>query len=208
MNEITGSFERGTLRHDRQNALWLGLLFIWVGSLLAITNNGWALDNTSLKGTYVIHDMQSAFGAMDPNGGWGSSDSSGFSRREVTFNGDGAWSGTSTTYELERQISEITVNMGGDLVLSNKFNVVVPTPSKEKIRGTYTVSGDGTGTVTNSKGTDPIFVSADGSVILLGTRHYNSADHYAWVSMGVGVKGVKKTWAPNGTPSTLLLLDD
>jgi hypothetical protein len=174
--------------HARQNGFWWVLLFIWVACLLTAGDQGWALDNTSLNGTYVIHDFQSAFGGVDANGGWGVSDSVGFSRTEVTFNGAGGWSGKSTNYELERQISEIVKNMGGDQALSDKFNVLVPTPDSETISGKYMVNRDGTGNITHDEGTEPLFVSADGSIVLLGKREYYSANHYAWLSMGLGVK--------------------
>jgi hypothetical protein len=186
--KIDAISETQTSRRARQNCLWWALFFLWVASLMTAADKGWALDNTSLKGTYVIHDLQSAFGGVDPNGGWGVSDSAAFSSTEVTFDGNGTWSGTSTSNELERQMTQITKDIGGDEVLSNKFNVLAPTPSSEANSGTYTVSGDGTGTVTHSEGTEPFFVSADGSVILMGNRNYNSANHYAWVSMSVGVK--------------------
>ena len=186
--KIDAFSETQTPRRAMQNGLWWRLFFLSVASLLTAADKGWALDNTSLNGTYVIYDIQSAFGGVDPNGGWGVSDSAAFSRTEVTFNGAGAWSGTSTSNELERQITEITKNLGGDQVLSNKFNVLVPTPDSETISGTYAVGNDGTGTITDAEGTEPLFVSADGSIILLGKREYNSANHHAWVSMGVGVK--------------------
>ena len=203
--KIDAFSETQTPRRAMQNGLWWGLFFLSVASLLTAADKGWALDNTSLNGTYVIYDIQSAFGGVDPNGGWGVSDSAAFGRIEVTFNGAGAWSGTSTSNELERQITEITKNLGGDQVLSNKFNVLVPTPDSEAISGTYTVSSDGTGTITHAEGTEPIFVSAGGSVILMGKGNYNIANHYAWVSMGVGVK---KTSTPRGMPWMSLLLDE
>jgi hypothetical protein len=67
--KIDSLLETKPPRRGRKNGLWWVFLFIWVASLLTATDNGWALDNTSLKGTYVIHEMQAAFGAPDSNGG-------------------------------------------------------------------------------------------------------------------------------------------
>ena len=104
------------------------------------------------QGTYVTHDFQSALGGLDSNGGWGVGDPASFSRIEVSFTGAGAWSGTSITYDLERQMTEIVKNTGGDQVLSNNFNVLVPTPSSDTVGGTYALSKDGTGTIRMQKG--------------------------------------------------------
>ena len=177
-------------RRARQNGLWWGLFFMWVASLLTATDNGWALDKSSLNGTYVLYDLQSAFGGgPDRNGGWGVSDSSSISRAEVTFNGAGSWSGTSTLYELERQISEEQYAISGqDQVLSNKFTVLAPAPSTDSISGTYTVGSDGSGSITHPEGTDPIFVSADGNLFLMGKRNYDAASRYAYVNLAVAVK--------------------
>jgi hypothetical protein len=181
--------ETQTPRRARQNRLWWALFFMWVACPLVATGNGWALGKSSLNGTYVLYDLQSAFGGgPDRNGGWGVSDSSSISRVEVTFNGTGGWSGTSTNYELERQISEVQQDLGGDQVLSNKFKVLAPDPSTDSISGTYTVSSDGSGSITHPEGTDPIFVRADGNLFLMGKRNYDAASRYAYVNLAVAVK--------------------
>jgi len=197
--------ETKTLRRAREKGLWWVLLSLWLTCLLVAGDKGWALDGTSLKGPYVINDLHSAFSGVDANGGWGVSDSVSFSRTEVTFDGAGTWSGTSSNYELERQITEITKNVGSDQVLSNKFAVLVPTPSSDTVSGTYALRKDGSGTVTHGEGPEPFFLSADGSVILLGKRQFDSVNHHAWLSMGVGVK---KASIPRGMPWMMLLFGE
>jgi hypothetical protein len=165
------------------------------------------MDNGSLTGAYVIYNLQSSFGGTDPNGGWGVSDSAGLSQVEVTFDGSGGWSGSSTDYQLERQTGEISKDMGinpdVDLVLSNRFTVLAPAPETGGVSGSYTVNSDGTGTITHGEGTDQIFVSPDGSIFLIGSRNY-SGGSYAWLSMGIGLK---KTSTPKGMPWLPLILE-
>jgi hypothetical protein len=166
---------------------------------------GSGLSAASLSGSYVFHEIQSEFSGPDANGGWGTCDEASFGKTEVTFDGAGAWRGRYTAYELQRSINEIARDMGGYQALSNTFDVMVPAPWTHSISGTYSINRDGTGTITHSEGTEPIFVSADGSLILLGKRENKSAELYAWLFMGVGVK---KTRAATGEPWMLLLVDD
>ena len=123
----------------RLKCLRLGLLFMLAASMLTATDKGWAMDNGSLTGAYMIYNLQSSFGGTDPNGGWGVSDSEGLSQVEVTFDGSGGWSGSSTDYQLERQTGEISKDMGinpdVDLVLSNRFTVLAPSPETGGISG-------------------------------------------------------------------------
>jgi hypothetical protein len=202
--KIDAISEAQTPRRARQKGFRWALFFLWVASLLPATDNGWALGKSSLNGTYVLYDLQSAFGGQDYRG-WGVSDSSSISKSEITFNGTGSWSGTSTLYEMERQITEVTQDMRGDLVLSDRFTVLLPTPSTESISGTYTVGVDGWGSITHPEGTEPIFVSADDSLFLMGQRNYNPATPYAYVNLAVGVK---KTSALRAMPWLMLLLGD
>ena len=102
-------------------------------------------------------------------------------------------------------MSEVQKEINQDQVLSNKFTVLLPAPSTDSISGTYAIGSDGSGSITHAEGTDPIFVSADGSVFLMGNRQYNPANPYAWVSIAVGVK---KTSARLGMPWIQLLLGD
>jgi hypothetical protein len=103
--------------------------------------------------------------------------------------------------EVQKDIGQ----MRQDLVLSNKFTVLLPTPSTDSISGTYAIGSDGSGSITHPEGTDPIFVSADASLFLMGQRQYNPAAPYAWVSMAVGVK---KTSARQAAPWIQLLLEN
>jgi len=57
----------------------------------------------------------------------------------------------------------------------------------------------------DAEGTEPFFLSADGSVILLGKREYDSVNHHAWLSMGVGVE---KASIPRGMPWMMLLFGE
>jgi len=159
--------------------------------------------NASLNGTYTIYNLQSAFAAEDTNGGWGVSDGASLSRAEITFDGTESWRGKSTNYELERQISEVEDAIGGDKVLSNTFTVLIPSPASDSISGTYAINSDGTGTVSHPEGTDPIIISPDGNLFLMGNRSYDASGHYAYISMAVGIK---KSFAPLGIPNLLLLL--
>jgi hypothetical protein len=181
-------------------------LYILLTPIFLFSTTSWALNNASLNGTYVLYDMQTAFSGQDSNGGWGVNNSASISRVEVTFNGAGSWSGTSTWYDLVREISEVQKDLGGgDHVLSNKFTVSLPDPTTEPASGTYTAGSDGSVSITHSEGTEQIFVSADSSVFLIRHRNSNSTP-YAWISMGIGVK---KTSAPCAMPwIPLLLLDD
>jgi hypothetical protein len=204
VGKIDAFSETQTPCRGRRKGLWWGLVFMLVACLLAATDNGWALGNSSLNGTYVFYDLQSAFGGQDSHGGWGTTDSSSITRREITFNGAGSWSGTETDYELQRQISEVQEAIGQDQMLSNAFTVLLPDPSSESISGTYSVGSDGSGSVNTGEGTEPIFVSADGSTILMGKRHYNTTP-YAWVNLAMGAK---KTSVVKAMPWLHLLLGD
>ena len=85
------------------------LICILLTPIFLFSTTSWALNNASLDGTYVLYDMQTAFGGTDSNGGWGANNSASISHIEVTFNGTGRWNGTSTDYGLERWISEVPI---------------------------------------------------------------------------------------------------
>jgi len=146
----------------------------------------------SLDGTYVIYDFDSGFHRDDPNGGWGASDEQSLMKATVTFDGKGTVTSSFNESILNREITEVELNLGSDLVRSNKFITTQSTDSGTVI-GTYTVLGDGTFTLTFDVGdgeTDTITgtASEDGNTAIFGYSEFSDSDMWGSAGIGVGVK--------------------
>jgi len=146
----------------------------------------------SLDGTYIIYDFDSAFHHNDPNEGWGASDEQSLMKATVTFNGAGNVTSSFNESTLNREITEVDVNIDSDLVKSNKF---ITTQSSDigTVDGTYLISDDGTFTLTFDLGngeTDTITgtASEDGNTAIFGYSEFSDSNMWGSVGIGVGVK--------------------
>ena len=171
-------------------------------SLFALCTTSWALDNSSLNGTYVVYLIENAL--------WGANDGLLFSRGEITFNGNGGYTDTFNDENLERDRSEDLENLGSaenpDHILRYNYSTTYSSsPSTEA--GTYSVQSDGTVTLfftdEGQPTTETGFVSADGNTVLFGGIEYEGGQS-AYTALIVGVKAAKK----KGVPWLMLLITE
>lgn len=163
-------------------------------------------DPSILTGTYVVREIAGAIGRMDQNGGWGSSDEWSVGNIEVTFNGQGGFTATSSEMGIQRQIREVPVEWGMDSVLSNKFATTPTSFSDPAVSGTYVVTSDGHFTLTLPEiGQPPVtgWVSPNRQTLVFGETQYEPGNFWSRVSLAVGVK--KGAGMPNTISGTYVV---
>ena len=191
---------------NTRTPLLKGLLTIGFASLLILgfgvsAPSSWAFsrhfpDNT----VYEIHEFESGFHGGD-EGAWGVNDQLFIVKETFTFMSNGTFTGNCTKDdELNRQIGD---DQNGNNTFSTTF-----TPSTGTGSGTYSVSSDGTVTVTFDPGTPDeetitVVLSEDGQTVIFANSEFNNSEK--WSSFGIGV-GVKKLFVKNCALSSVLLL--
>ncbi len=149
---------------------------------------------------YEIHEFESAFhgGAV---GSWGVNDKVLIMKETFTFMSDGTFTGSCTKEdELNRQI-------GDDLEGNNTFSTTFTSGSGTE-SGIYSISSDGTITITFDPGTPDEesgagILSEDGQTFIFVNSEFNDSEK--WGSQCIGM-GVKRVALNNGVLSSILLL--
>jgi hypothetical protein len=147
---------------------------------------GSGFNNSSLSGTYVMHIFNSGFQGVG-TGGWGTNDEIRSEELELIFDGAGNVTASFTEGQIERELSEQPLLYLGSWVFENTYNTTYSIDS-DTDSGTYTVTNDGTITITLSDGGGTAMLSADGNTFIFSEAEFEVSEHWGSVSFGVGVK--------------------
>jgi hypothetical protein len=153
--------------------------------LLIFCPSSWALDKSSLSGTFIFGEFESGFHGGDINGGWGANDDVILLRTEATFDGAGNFSMTNYQYEFVRNIGETGSPP------NNRFQTIYSDneSNPDTDSGTYTVSPDGEVTMNFVGGdTDTGYLSEDGRTLVFGWSEFDDGNKYCEMGLSVGIK--------------------
>ncbi|MBW1701615.1 MAG: hypothetical protein JRJ50_05740 [Deltaproteobacteria bacterium] len=162
----------------------MALICMAVIPLLIFCPSSWALDKSSLNGTFISGEFESGFLGGDP-GNWGANDEVILYRTETTFDGVGHFTMTTYEYKFVRNIGE------SGTTPSNKFETTYTEESGVTDSGAYTVSPDGEVTMNFVGGdgdTGTGYLSEDGRTLVFGWSEFEGVNQYCAMGIGVGIK--------------------
>ena len=194
---------------EKNNSMVKGNLFLLIIHIIffiSITGSSWADFESSFPDNtvYEVHSFEHGFHGGDA-GAWGANDQLFLLKERFTFMSDGTFTSNLISDEgLNRFIGE---NQSGNNTFLTTYTLESDTES-----GTYSISSDGTVTVTFDPGgedeeTGAGVLSEDGSTFIFSYSEYNDSERYG--SFGIGV-GIKKVFKKKSNLSGLLplLLED
>ncbi len=160
------------------------LIFMALIPLLMFSPSSWALDKSSLNGTFISGEIESGFHGGDP-GYWGANDEVVLLRTETTFDGAGTFNTTSYEYKFIRNIGEIGSPPSNRFQTTYSDNESAPDTDS----GTYTVSPGGEVTM-NFSGGDSItgYLSEDGRTLVFGWGEFDDGNKYCAMGLATGIK--------------------